>query len=256
MLFVFHLSWPDYDISAQISRANQNLAQIAKAEGLDAQLQFNCASLGAGELRTGTPGARKDDQPIETLKMDSIRRFHRRELGVLEQDGSYRAYKELAVALKTLKGNGHHISAIGLYPRRSMEAMLEDGHIRDYFEDAVYGIETVEKWAPEESSLSRVYIAAIRDDHSPTDESVVVSDTVEGVKVGKLISPRSVIGYVPSSVAYQQNGPSIRKLEKAGADLTVSTEADLSSLPWLLTGKAQSTGHHSVMTMAYTLNPK
>ncbi len=240
MLFVFHLSWPDYDVNAPISEANHRLETLAKAEGLDHRVQFNCASLQGGEVLIGTPGARDQDEQIDRLRFDSMRRFYERELKILGKDRTYVTYKELGTSLKTLRRDGHAVSAVGLYPRKSVEVMLEEGRIRDFFEDAVFGLESLEKWVPDDTSLGMICMAAFKAGKAPRDESVVVSDTAEGVRTAKMLHPRSVVGYVPSYVGYLENGPSIRKLEKAGADITVSNEVDLASIPWLLTGQSQS----------------
>lgn len=163
MLVVFHLGWDRFNIDQKVAAANRKISGIARDKQADHLMIFNLASLGAGEIiidrQERIENARKSDPDFDSkLKalgvddvsyerpparaIDYIRRRHWRIARDLGHDNQFKAYRDAAEMLLTLRTRGHQLAAV--FTGASLKPMALAGYLDPYLDNAAIDLKLAE----------------------------------------------------------------------------------------------------------------
>ncbi len=221
MLLIFNFNWNDFSIDYQVAAQNKRLKDLAKAEGVDQKIMFNCASMAGGEHILH---AEKDIE-INQITLDSLRHFHHRAKAELRQDAVFNANRDISEMLMSLRKGGHILAAVWADATHKLEKTLEETRIRDYFEDDVFGYDRRDSGRQSDLTYLGLYNAVAKQERMAPADTLVVADDPLGVQEATYMKPRAVIGYV---LPFHENGAKkLQEMELAGANYTVTNANDI-----------------------------
>jgi len=244
-----------------VSAANQMLSGIAKSKKIDHFVIFNAASLSAGETIINSPerlkrareadpdfdqkalekGLSKEDldqlstAPDERT-MDYIRRRHWRIVRDLSRSDDFKAYRDSAEMLANLKRQQHQLAVVHTGPTRDLEQDLKRSRALDYFEDAVFGYDRLPKT---ESDLTYcgLYKEVMRNQKTAPQDSIIITDTPEGVEDAQPVRPRVIAAYLTLHKDKTRVTDRLKEMSEAGADYAFSAGYHVANLPENLFGR-------------------
>lgn len=239
MLLIFNFNWNAFSIDHQVATQNKRLKELAKAEGVDQKIMFNCASMAGGEHILHS----EKDIEINQITLDSLRHFHHRAKSELRKNEVFAANRDISEMLMSLRRSGHILAAVWADTTSQLEKTLEDTRVRDYFEDDVFGYDRRD--AAQQSDLTYVglYRTVTKQERVAPADTLVVSDDPVGVQEASYIKPRAIIGYVSPFLDNQTQ--KLRDMEAAGAHYAVTRANDVAVMPWRVSGVSgiRGSGH-------------
>lgn len=257
MLVVFNLGWERFDIDSKVSLGNQRLNGVAAEKKAGHFIIFNLASLGAGERiidrKERRENARKKDpdfdrkiaamrlvpkekdRPMEEgapdqKTVDFLRHYHAQIAKPLHRDENFKAYRDAAEMLARLKARGHDLAVAFTGASKEVEQKLKLARTLDYFGDKVYGHDSLEMDKHDLTSCA-VYRHAMWKSRAEPNESIIVSDSADGICEGKAVKPLALIGYVDPYLAEDAIDVRIREMREAGAHFAVVGGNYVSTIP-------------------------
>jgi len=233
MLLIFNFNWNALSIDRQVSAQNKRLKELAKAEGVDQKIMFNCASMAGGEYILNA----EKDIKINQITLDSLRHFHHRAKAELRRDEVFAANRDIAEMLISLKRGGHILAAVWADATHKLEKTLEETRIRDYFEDDVFGYDRRDSARQSDLTYLALYRTVTKQERMMPSDTLVVADDPVGVHEATHIKPRAIIGYV--SPFLEKKAEKLQEMEMAGADYTVTNANDVAVMPWRVSGVAE-----------------
>lgn len=256
VLVVFHLDWDRFDIDQEVSDANRRINDIARDKQAGHMMIFNLASLGAGEYiidrrqrmesacknasaQDGSAVAQGADdvsreRPSERT-VDYIRRRHWRIARDLGHDNRFKAYRDAAEMLAALRTRGHQLAAVFTGESKAAEQNLKRARTLDYFEDRVYGYDSL-KSNDTDLTARGVYLHAMRMQKTVPADSIIVADTAEAIEDGASLKPLVLAGYLDPYLDDAKTDQKLAEIRQAGADYAVVGGHGISSLPDVLLG--------------------
>lgn len=252
MLVVFHLGWDRFNIDQKVAAANRKISGIARDKQADHLMIFNLASLGAGEIiidrQERIENARKSDPDFDSkLKalgvddvsyerpparaIDYIRRRHWRIARDLGHDNQFKAYRDAAEMLLTLRTRGHQLAAVFTGASKDAQLGLKRARALDYFEDHVYGYSDL--------TTRGVYLHAMKMQKTAPADSIIVADSAEGIEDGASLKPMALEGYLDPYLDNAAIDLKLAEMRQAGAAYAVVGGHGISSLPDFLFGRRQ-----------------
>lgn len=259
MLVVFHLGWDRFDIDQKVAAANRKISDIARDKQAAHMMIFNLASLGAGEIiidrQERIENARKNDPDFDSkLKalgvddvsyerpparaIDYIRRRHWRIARDLGHDNQFKAYRDAAEMLLTLRTRGHQLAAVFTGASKDAQLGLKRARALDYFEDHVYGYDSL-KSGNHDLTARGVYLHAMKMQKTAPADSIIVADSAEGIEDGVSLKPMALAGYLDPYLDNAAIDLKLAEMRQAGAAYAVVGGHAISSLPDFLFGRRQ-----------------
>lgn len=235
MLIVFNLALERLDIDKQVSNANARMANLVSQLGLGNTLYYNLASMGAGELRISFPWQNNEDIPERTFSF--LRRMHWRAKRGFLKDHNARLSFETREMLLNLKKK-HTLVAVWTGSSHEAQERLKQTRFLDFFGDNVVDYGDAPENYGDKTSVG-LYREAFRRMRTSPCDTIIVSDTPQGVEEARIVKPLAVVGYVASSQELDEKGHQYRALEQAGADHIVIGGASVCALPDYIYGKRQ-----------------
>ena len=257
MLVVFNLGWERFDIDRKVSAGNHRLHNVVAEKNAGHFIIFNLASLGAGERiidrKERRENARQKDPDFDTKvaamrlvpeekdrpmeegvpnqkTIDFLRHYHAQVASPLRSDEKFKAYRDAAEMLAKLKAHGHDLAVAFTGASKEAEQKLKLARTLDYFGDKVYGRDSLEHDKDDLTSRA-IYRHAMWKSRAEPDESIIVSDSADGICDGKAVRPLALIGYVDPYLAEDEIDIRIREMREAGAHFAVVGGNHVSSIP-------------------------
>jgi beta-phosphoglucomutase-like phosphatase (HAD superfamily) len=224
-LLMFNLDWPRFDINDQVAQANHKINDLAKEKGAGFFVLFNLSSLGAGERITAlhTPAEKKPDERT----LDYLRRRHWRIARDLGKDSKFKAYRDAAEMMAELRSDGHRLAAVFSGSVGTVSEELKRARILDYFEDSVYGADSVDP-SGGKVSIPVIFRQAMKG--RPSSDVIVVSDNPQTISDVRFLGPRATIGYLDPHGEESETRQRLKELEGTKANYAVVGGA---SIPWI-----------------------
>lgn len=259
MLVVFHLGWDRFNIDQKASAATRKVNGIAHDKGAKHFMIFNLASLGAGEIiidrKERLENARKSDPDFDAKlaekgivdedvnyvrpperTIDYIRRRHHRIARDLGNDEQFKAYRDAAEMLSALRTRGHQLAAVFTGASKEVQQGLKLARALDYFEDHVYGSDSLHGRAGAMNTLD-LYLHAMKMQKTEPVESIIVADTPAAIEQGVGLKPMAVAGYLDPYLDDKETTRRLVEMKQAGAGFAVAGGHSISSLPDFLMGR-------------------
>lgn len=238
MLMMFHLDWKSCDIDKKITQASRNLRTLITAMGAGHRVQYDLASLGAGETIFPERASEKTVSP-ETI--DFIREQHAELRAGLGKDKAFSHYRDMASMLKGLQGDRHTLAAIFAGETAECQEHLDRARLSRYFGGHVYGFDSVKQGKPTLQTLfNQVMTAAAVNPHDAAiyrnnaNESIIVDDTEAGIRASRTLDVPG-LAYIstqncPDDEVVERAG----RMQAAGARAIATTPHDLATLPYTI----------------------
>ncbi len=220
MLVIFDLDWKKCDINDQVAAANNEINGLAGEKGVGHFISFNLASLGAGER---IMALRYDKEPDRNI-IDELRHHHWHLAKGLEENSSFRAYRDVAEMLSGMKSRDYRLATVFTGAADVAAEALKRARIIDYFEESIYGYNSTLG-----NNLSAVYRHAINMEAARPSDTIIVSDNPETISDVRFLRPKATIGYVDPHRETGETSIKLRDMEAAKANYTMVGGY---SVPW------------------------
>lgn len=179
MLVVFNLDWSAYDIHAKVKEAAQRLDDVVEAKHASHYVQFDLASIRAGEFifYKSTP----EEKRVPTPVLDEIRTVHAGLLAGLRQDRNYNRYRDMAETMMAVRRQGIKLAAVYNGAAAESDRILKSAHLHDYFETRVYNTKDYGRYVEIDRDF---YALVMRENKIDPNKTLVVDTTIDGVIAG------------------------------------------------------------------------
>lgn len=237
MLLMFHLNWKACDIEAKVAQASRGLRALVDAMGAGQRVQYDLTSLGAGEIifpeRRGAPA-----MSSETLNF--LREQHAKTRRELSRDRTFAFRQDMARSLRGLQTDRHQLVAIHHGEAAECREQLNRARLSRYFEERVYGIDTVKTGKP---SLTRLYNQVMVEHQvNPHDaaiyrnnanDQIIIDDTEGGMQASRMLDVIG-LGFLPvASCSDEEVAERGARLHDAGARAIATKPEDIGAWPYI-----------------------
>ncbi len=253
MLIVFNLDWQRFNIDRQVSAANRKINALAEEKKAGHFIIFNLASLGAGERIIDRVARQHDQTPVaeagrpDPRAIDYLRRRHWRIARDLQKDNNFKAYRDAAEMLAGLKSRGHRLAAVFTGASAVAEQALKWARALDYFEDRVYGYDSL-KSRRDDLTSKGIYLQALKENKTAPADSIIVADSPEAIEESVVLKPMAVAGYLDPYLKDTEIDRRLAEMRQAGAGYAVVGGHSVSSLPDYLWGRRRLQSTLDVIT--------
>lgn len=192
MLVILNMDWKAYDIHDKVMDHTRRLEDVVKNFNASHYVQYDLASIGAGErvFFKSTPAEQRVPGPI----LDEIRRHHESARKALNEDKNFQRYKYLAEVLRDVRAQGLRLAAVYNGAADEGDSVLKKAHLRDYFDLQVYAV--AEIFGRVSNVSCDLYELIMEHNRVFPKETMIVDVTSEGVSAGATTGAR-VAAYVP-----------------------------------------------------------
>ncbi len=241
MLMMFNLDWKSCDIDEKVTRASRGLRTLITAMGAGHRVQYDLASLGAGE--TIFP-ERATEKSVSKEIIDFIREQHAEARAELGKDKAFAHYRDMAFMLKGLQGDRHTLVAIFAGEAAECQEHLERARLSKYFGGHVYGFDSVKHGKPTLQALfNQVMTAAAVNPHDAAiyrnnaNESIIVDDTEAGIRASRTLDVPGLAYISVQSCPDDEVFERTERMQAAGARAIATTPHDLAVLPYTIVSR-------------------
>lgn len=238
MLMIFNLDWKSCDIDEKVTRASRSLRSLIAAMGAGHRVQYDLASLGAGE--TIFP-ERASEKAVPQETIDFIRQQHAEARAELCKDKAFSYYRDMATMLKGLQGDRHTLVATFTGDAAEGQERLDRARLSRYFGGHVYGLNSVAHGRPTLVALFSQIISAVSVNphdaaiyRNNANEAIIVDETESGIRASRTLDVPG-LAYISMQSCLDENVTErAERMRAAGARAIATTPNDLATLPYTI----------------------